>query len=107
MAFVFGFIWNVLFALIYNYIVVRVVKIKLEFNQISNNLHELKRIPVIPTALSVAIVFAILGLISGILSGNFGQFITNFIQYFIETALIALLYNHLAPNIETIKLNLE
>jgi len=49
MAFVFGFIWNALFALFYNYIVTRVAKIQLEFGQITESLHELKQIPVIPT----------------------------------------------------------
>lgn len=107
MAFVFGFIWNALFALFYNYIVTRVTKIQLEFGQITESLHELKQIPVIPTALAVALVYTLLGLISGILSGNYGEFISNFIIYFIETALIALLYNYLAPKIGTIKLNLE
>jgi len=105
--FVFGFIWNALFALFYNYIVTRVAKIKLEFASITGSLHELKFIPVIPTALAVALVFTLLGIISGILSGNYGQFITNFIQYFIETAIIALSYNYLAPKIGTIKINLE
>ena len=60
MVFVFGFIWNALFAILYNYIVTRVAKIKLEFSQITGNLHELKHIPVIPTALAVAIVYAII-----------------------------------------------
>ncbi len=106
MVFVFGFIWNALFALLYNYIVTRVAKIQLEFNQITGNLHELKNIPVIPTALAVALVYALLGLF-GILSGNYADFITNFVQYFIGTALIALLYNYLAPKIGSIKLNLE
>ena len=105
--FVFGFIWNALFAIFYNYIVTRVAKIQLEFGQITESLHELKQIPVIPTALAVALVYTLLGLISGILSGNYGEFISNFIIYFIETALIALLYNYLAPKIGTIKLNLE
>jgi hypothetical protein len=107
MAFVFGFIWNALFALFYNYLVSRVAKIQLEFGQITGSLHELKHIPVLPTALAVALVFTLLGLISGILSGNYGEFISNFILYFIETALIALLYNYLAPKIGSIKLNLE
>ena len=104
--FVFGFIWNALFAIFYNYIVTRVAKINLEFNQIKDNLHELKHIPVIPTALAVAIVYAIFGLF-GFITGNFGEFISNFILYFIETALIAILYNYLAPKIGSIKLNLE
>jgi len=106
MIFVFGFIWNALFALFYNYLVTRVAKIQLEFSQISESLHELKNIPVIPTALAVAITYALLGLL-GILSGNYADFITNFVQYFIGTALIALLYNYLAPKIGSIKLNLE
>jgi hypothetical protein len=106
MVFVFGFIWNALFALIYNHIATRVSKIQLEFGQIAENLHELKNIPVIPTALAVAITYAILGLL-GILSGNYAEFITNFVQYFIGTALIAILYNYLAPKIGSIKLNLE
>jgi hypothetical protein len=107
MVFVFGFIWNALFALVYNYIVTRVAKIQLDFSQISEKLHELKHIPVIPTALAVALVYAILGLISGILSRNLAQFISDFISYFIQTALFALLYNYLAPKIGSIKLNLE
>jgi hypothetical protein len=107
MVFVFGFIWNALFALFYNYIVTRVAKIQLEFSQISEKLHELKHIPVLPTALAVALVYTLLGVISGVMSGNYGEFISNFIIYFIETALIAFLYNFLAPKIGTIKLNLE
>jgi hypothetical protein len=107
MAFVFGFIWNSLFALFYNHIVTRVSKIQLDFGQISGSLHELKHIPVIPTALAIALVYTLLGIISGILSGNYGEFITNFVFYFIETALIAILYNYLAPKIGSIKLNLE
>lgn len=104
--FVFGFIWNALFAILYNYIVTRVAKIQLDFGQVTGNLHELKHIPVLPTALAVALVYMLLGLI-GILSGNYGEFISNFIIYFIETALIAILYNYLAPRIGSIKLNLE
>ena len=107
MAFVFGFIWNALFAIFYNYLVTRVAKIKLEFASISGNQHELKHVPVLQTALAVALVYAILGLIFGILSRNYAEFITNFVQYFIETALIAILYNYLAPKIGSIKLNLE
>jgi hypothetical protein len=107
MVFVFGFIYSALFAIFYNYIASRVTKIKLEFSQITGNLHEITHIPVIPTALAVAIVYALLGLIFGILSSNYGEFITNFVQYFIVTALIALLYNYLAPKIGSIKLNLE
>lgn len=105
--FVFGFIWNALFAIFYNYLVTRVSKINLEFAAITGTLYELKHIPVLPTALAVGLVYLILGLISGILSSNYGEFISNFIIYFIETALIAILYNYLAPKIGTIKLDLE
>jgi hypothetical protein len=106
LVFVFGFIWNALFAIFYNYLVIRVAKIKLEFAAISGALYELKHIPVLQTALAVALVYAILGLI-GIISGNYTEFISNFVTYFIETALIALLYNYLAPRIGSVKLNLE
>ena len=107
LVFVFGFIWNALFAIFYNYLVTRVAKIKLEFASISGTLQELKHIPVLQTALAVALVYAILGIIFGILSKNYAEFFTNFVQYFIQTALIAILYNYLAPKIGSIKLNLE
>lgn len=107
LVFVFGFIWNALFALFYNYIVTRVAKINLEFSQIKESLYELKHVPVLQTALAIALVYALLGLISGILSGNYAEFITDFVTYFIEVALIAILYNYLAPKIGSIKLNLE
>ena len=68
MAFVFGFIWNALFALFYNHIVTKVAKIKLEFANITGSLHELKHVPVLQTALAVALVYALLGIISGILN---------------------------------------
>jgi hypothetical protein len=106
LVFVFGFIWNALFALFYNYIVTKVVKIKLEFANITGSLYELKHIPVIPTALAVALIYAILGLL-GIFSGNYAEFLTNFVSYFIQTAIIALAYNYLAPKIGSIKLNME
>jgi hypothetical protein len=107
LVFVFGFIWNALFAIFYNYLVTRVAKIKLEFGSISGTLQELTHIPVLQTALAVALVYAILGIIFGILSKNYAEFFTNFVQYFIQTALIAILYNYLAPKIGSIKLNLE
>ncbi|MTK64752.1 MAG: hypothetical protein F8N15_09590, partial [Methanobacterium sp.] len=107
LAFVFTFIGNALFAIFYNYIVTRVAKINIEFATIRDTLHEIKHIPVIPTALAVALVYLLLGIISGILSHNYTEFISNFIIYFIETALIAILYNYLAPKIGTVKLDLE
>jgi len=107
LAFVAGFIRNALFAIFYNYIATKVSKIKLEFTQITEDLQKLKHIPVLPTALSVAIVYALLGIISGILSKNYTDFITNFVFYFIGIALTAFLYNYLSPKIGSIKLNIE
>lgn len=114
MVFVFGFIWHALSAIFYNFIVTRVAKIKLEFTAITDNLHELKSIPVVSTALAVAIVFAIFGFIQGIINAvNYGAFyivkdsLGNFVEYFIAVALIALIYNFLAPRIGTIKLGLK
>lgn len=107
LAFVLTFISNALFAIFYNYIVTRVAKINIEFASIRESLHEIKHIPVIPTALAVALVYLLMGIITGILSHNYTEFISNFILYFIETALIAILYNYLAPKIGTIKLDLN
>lgn len=107
LAFVFTFISNAFFAIFYNYIVTRVAKINIEFASIRESLSEIKHIPVLPTALAVALVYLIMGIITGVLSGNYTEFISNFIMYFIETALIAILYNYLAPKIGTIKLDLE
>lgn len=114
MVFVFGFIWQALFAVFYNYIATGVAKIKLEFRKGTENFYELKSIPVLPTALAVATVLAVFGLISGLLnSATYGPLyiikdpVGNFIEYFIGTALIALIYNYLAPRIGSIKLNME
>lgn len=105
LAFVIGFIYNALFALVYNYLASRVAKIKLEFTQIAGDLHELKHIPVVQTALALAIVSGILGFID-LLTGN-GDPITGFIGEFIMVALIAIFYNYLAPKIGPIELELE
>ncbi|ADZ09773.1 hypothetical protein Metbo_1543 [Methanobacterium lacus] len=107
LAFVLTFISNAFFAIFYNYIVTRVAKINIEFASIRESLHEIKHIPVLPTALAVALVYLIMGIITGLLSHNYTEFISNFILYFIETALIAILYNYLAPKIGTVKLDLE
>ncbi|NYB27432.1 MAG: hypothetical protein HVN34_08925 [Methanobacteriaceae archaeon] len=103
--FVFGFIYSALYALVYNYLASRVAKIKLEFVQIAGNLHELKHIPVVQTALALAIVSGILGFID-LLMGN-GDPVSSFISQFIMVALVAILYNYLAPKIGAVKLELE
>jgi len=120
--FVIGFIVNALTAIFYNYIATRAAKLKLEFAAVSDTLHELKSIPVVPAALSIAIVFTIWGLINGIINliqysamgdaatgvgSLIGNIIGNFILYFIVVALAAFFYNILVPRIGGIKLNLE
>ena len=121
-AFIGAFIRNSVGALIYNYIATRVSKVQLEFANISGSLHELKSVPVVPTALSIAIVFLIGGFIIGILNlisysarglplqgvGTLiGDTIGYFVVYFIITAIAAFLYNYLAPKMGGIKLELE
>ncbi len=120
--FVIGFIGHALTAIFYNFIATRAAKLKLEFAKVSDTLHELKSIPVVPAALSIAIVFTIFGLIQGIIrlislsaAGDptagivalISDIIVNFVMYFIIVALAAFFYNFLVPRIGGIKLNLE
>ncbi len=120
--FIGGFINNALTALFYNFIATRVSKIRLEFFAVSGSLNELKSIPVIPTALSVGVVFLVFGFLNGLFSlitnvahgmvaAGVGSFIGNilfyFIGYFIFVALTAIFYNFLAPKIGGIKLELK
>lgn len=126
--FVFGFLSNALFAVFYNYIATRFIKIQLEFRVISGTLNELRSLPVVPTAAPIAgAVFAALGVIMGIISllslavtGNpsVGNILNDiivliinglsyFVGYFLIFALIAVIYNFLAPRIGGIKLDLE
>lgn len=110
MVFICGFIGNALFAIFYNYLVTRVSKIKLEFAQVAEKTYQLKSIPVLPTALAVALVFTIFGLISGLsfhLEILLWGVVGNFIEYFIGTALVALIYNFLAPRIGEIEVGVE
>jgi hypothetical protein len=120
--FVILFIVNALAAIFYNYLVTRVTKIKLEFVAISETLHELKSIPVLPAALTTGIVFAIFGFIEGLISlislsaagnilGGFEalvvEIVYRFILWFIVAALATFIYNYLAPRIGGIKLDLQ
>ena len=126
--FLFGFVSSVLFAVFYNQIASKIIKMELEFEKISGTLHELKSLPVVATAAPVSgAVFGAFGVIMGFISllslaltGN--PSVTNltndiliivinglfyFIGYFLIFALIAVIYNFLAPKIGGIKLNLE
>jgi hypothetical protein len=126
--FIFGFISNALFAVFYNYIATRFIKIQLEFRVISGTLNELRSLPVVPTAAPIAgAVFAVFGVIMGFISllslavtGNpsVGNIVNDiivliingliyFIGYFLIFALIAVIYNFLSPRIGGIKLNLQ
>ncbi|OPY27296.1 MAG: hypothetical protein A4E27_00572 [Methanobacterium sp. PtaU1.Bin242] len=120
--FIIGFIGHALAALFYNFIVTRVAKFKLEFEKVSETLHELKSIPILPAALAAGILFAIFGFIRGLLLlismsaqgdavGGFvtliGSTIIWFIDYFVIVALAAFLYNVLVPRIGGFKLDLE
>lgn len=119
--FILGFIGHALTAIFYNYIAIRVAKLKLEFEAFEG-FHELKSIPVVPAALSIAVVFTIWGIIQGVgnlislsaqgdpLSGVgslIASIIMNFIIYFILVALSAWIYNYLVPRLGGIKLDLE
>lgn len=121
MAFVFGFIGNALTAIFYNFIAVKVAKLKLEFENVAGTLHKLRSIPVVPAALSLAIVQLMWGVITGILnlisisamgnpvSGAISLVITiisNFIITFIVVAIMAWIYNFLVPKIGGIKVDL-
>lgn len=120
--FIGGFIGSALTAIFYNYIAVRVAKLQLEFEKVSNTLHELKSIPVVPAALSLAIVQLIFGVISGIINlitysargdpavgavSLVSTIIGNFIITFIVVALSAWIYNYLVPKIGGIKVGLS
>ncbi len=119
--FIAGFIGNALTAIFYNYVAVRIAKVQLNFTA-ATGAFDLTSIPVVPAALSIAIVFAIWGFIRGLgslvnLSANgdavggilslIGMTIGYFIGYFILTALVAIFYNALAPRIGAVKLELE
>jgi uncharacterized protein (DUF2164 family) len=120
--FIIGFISNALAAIFYNFIATRIAKAKLEFEKVSNTLHELKSVPPIPAALSIAVVFTIFGIFAGILNlirfslqgdvllgvgALVGEIIWYFILYFVSVALGAFFYNYLVPKIGGIKLKLE
>lgn len=126
--FVFGLVSNALFAIFYNYIATRFIRIQLEFKVISGTLNEIKAMPVVPTAAPLSgAVFAAFGIIMGCISllslavtGNpsVGNLVNDiililingisyFVGYFLIFALIAVIYNFLAPKIGGIKLNLK
>ena len=126
--FVFGVVSNVLFAIFYNYVATKFIKIQLDLEQISGTLYKIKSLPVVPSAAPVSgAVFGAFGVIMGLISllslavtGNpsvgsltndLAVLIINglsyFIGYFLIFALISVIYNFLAPRIGGIKLDLK
>ena len=120
--FIIGFIYLALYAIFYNYVAIRVTKVKLEFAIVTGTLNELTHIPVLPVSLAGGVVMAIFGLIFGLIllvhlsmAGNavggvialIYEIIAQFIVNFIVWALLAIIYNFLQPRIGGFKLELE
>ncbi len=113
--FILGFISAALAAIFYNFLATRVAKVQLEFAAVTETVHELKSIPVVPAALSLSVVFAVFGFIQGLgqlfsnggILGLIGNTIGMFIEGLIVVALVAIFYNFLAPRIGGVKLDLE
>ncbi|MEL7670897.1 hypothetical protein [Methanobacterium sp.] len=127
-AFVYGLVSNGLFAIFYNYIATKFIKMQLDIEVISGNLHEIKSLPVVAAAAPLSgAVFGAFGVIMGIITllslavtgnpsvGNIINDITiivlnglsYFLGYFLIFALIAVIYNFLAPRIGGIMLKFE
>lgn len=117
--FILGFIGHALTAVFYNFIAVRVSKIQLNFEAMTEGWFKLANIPIVPAALALAVISAIWGLIQGILNlGVYGDITTgiialisniivSFIWTLIVVAIATFLYNWLAPRIGAIKLELQ
>lgn len=127
-AFVYGLVSNGLFAIFYNYIATKFIKMQLDIEVVSGTLHEIKSLPVVAAAAPLSgAVFGAFGVIMGLITllslavtGNpsVGNIINDltiivlngisyFLGYFLIFALIAVIYNFLAPKIGGIKLKLE
>ena len=126
--FILGIVSNALFAIFYNYVATRFIKIQLDFALISGTLYKIKSLPVVPAALPTsAAVFGAFGVIMGFFSllslaitgnpsvGNISNDIivliinglSYFIGYFLIFALVAVIYDFLAPKVGGIDLYLE
>lgn len=126
--FIIGILSNALFAIFYNYIATRFIKIQLDLVKVSETMQEIKSLPVVPSAApTAAAVFGAFGVLMGFISllslavtgnpsvGNITNDIavlivngiSYFLGYFLIFALISVIYNFLAPKIGGIKLNIE
>jgi hypothetical protein len=127
LAFVSGLISNGLFAIFYNYIATKIIRMQLDIELISGTLHEIKSLPVVAAAAPLSgAVFGAFGVIMGLITllslavtGNpsVGNLINDltiiilnglsyFLGYFLIFALIAVIYNFLAPKIGGIRLEM-
>lgn len=128
LAFVSGIVSNGLFAIFYNYIATKIIRMQLDLEVIYETLHEIKSLPVVPSAAPLSgAVFGAFGVIMGLITllslavtGNptVGNIVSDltiiilngisyFVGYFLIFALIAVIYNFLAPKIGGIKLYLK
>lgn len=122
-SFISSFIGYAIITLIYNYIVVKIGRIRLEIVQTVGKFSAITSIPVIALAIALSILFAIYGFIfqgipdllryaiqGDIITGLIFLVINPIVYlvlYFIIGALFAILYNFLAPRIGAIELELE
>jgi hypothetical protein len=128
LAFVSGLVSNGLFAIFYNYIATKIIRMQLDIEVISGKQHEIKSLPVVAAAAPLSgAVFGAFGVIMGLITllslavtgnpsvGNIINDITiivlnglsYFLGYFLIFALIAVIYNFLAPKIGGIRLYIE
>ncbi|MGC9517340.1 MAG: hypothetical protein ACP5C3_06565 [Methanomicrobiales archaeon] len=122
LVFVFSFIGYALTAVFYNVLIPKVGGIQLKLAAAAHNFNEITNIPAVPFALAIAVVMAVWGLLQGLLNlitfasqgdpvggvvGLIMNIILSFIGAFIAYAIMALLYNVLAPKIGGIQLELE
>ncbi len=121
--FVASFIMTALTAIIYNLLAPKIGGIEFEFEALKEKLYGIKSIPAVKLALITAIVMAIVNLIfeaistiSSIAMGSSAvagvislliNVVVNLVVSFIIYAIMAVLYNYLAPKIGSVKVELE
>lgn len=121
--FVVGFIVTALAAIFYNLLAPKIGGIEFEFEELKGKLYGIRSIPPIKLALIASIVMAIINLIfefistvSSIAMGSSAtagfvsllvNVVINFVMTFVIYAIMAVLYNYLAPKIGTVKLEME
>ena len=121
--FVASFIMTALTAIIYNLLAPKIGGIEFEFEALKEKLYGINSIPAVKLALITAIVMAIVNLIfeaistvintamgSSVVAGVISLLINvvvNLVVSFIIYAIMAVLYNYLAPKIGSVKIEME